>query len=285
MASKSVLIFGASGRVGSELLRQLVIAAVPVAAAVRDPIKAASKIPSGVRVYKADLNDPASVSDAVTESKAKSAFIYSQPGGMKPTIDALVASGITHIVFLSLLWIDKFNDALTERHAAVEKTLKVCGVTYTILRCGSFAANTTGWKTFISKDGIIKTAFPNASYPGIAEEDTAAVAVRAFTSHELDNQIVPLVGPEAQTFREKMKIIAQELGKHLEMVQISEDEHRNMMVANTPLPVVNAIFNFLRDVSNTPGDSSASANVLKYTGRPAMSYRQYVQKHKAEYTL
>ena len=73
-----VLVFGATGRVGSNIVKQLIDKSVPVAAAVRSIDKAKSKLPQSphLQLVQADLTDTASLREAVQQTKATRTFIY-----------------------------------------------------------------------------------------------------------------------------------------------------------------------------------------------------------------
>jgi len=288
MSSAPILVFGATGRVGGQVYRQLAALNVPVRAAVRDTTKAAKVLPNGAAVIRADLTDPSSVANAVKESKAESVFIYAIRGGMADVITSFKAANVQHVVLLSSNavgneHVDQQN-VIVQLHAQVESNIRQSGMTYTFVRSGGFAANVFNWKHSIAHGGIVKSPYPEASQALLAEEDTAAVVVTALTTHQLDNQYVRLVGPRAFTQREEVAIISRVLGKPIEIIRITEDEFRESSKMIPP-GVVDVLLNMWKRNSERVDDTSASANILKYTGRPGIPFDSYIEQHKREFEL
>ena len=101
----TVIVFGPTGKVGSQVALHVALAGHKAVLAMRDPSKSIPLLESDSNNYtrvKADLSDPASVSAAVKETEAKSAFVYVPPGtrdGLRATLEALKDAGIDFVVF------------------------------------------------------------------------------------------------------------------------------------------------------------------------------------------
>lgn len=104
-----VIIFGASGDVGSVAALEANKCGAGVWLAMRDTAKTINGITreqeqqgSFIRV-KPDLSDPASVEAAIQESGAKAAYFYfvATKDGLGGTIQAMKEPGIGYLVFLS----------------------------------------------------------------------------------------------------------------------------------------------------------------------------------------
>ena len=162
--ARPVLVFGATGRVGGEVTRQLLAQDVPVVAAVRDPAKASAALLQHqlLTIVKADVGDAASVTTVAKASKAERVFIYAA-GTSQAALEALRDGGITHVTFLSS-WMTRpdylaRSDAIGIQHRRVEEMIERLGVSYTFLRAGWFSANMLRmWKRAIA-DGVLR-------YPG-----------------------------------------------------------------------------------------------------------------------
>ena len=79
-----VVLYGASGMVGSRILAELVSRGHQVTAVVRDPLKIAT---AGVRVLKGDVTEPASVAETAAGADA-AISAYAPPKGEEPTLSA-----------------------------------------------------------------------------------------------------------------------------------------------------------------------------------------------------
>jgi uncharacterized protein len=85
-----VVLYGASGMIGSRILNELVSRGHAVTAVVRNPAKITTP---GVRVLKGDVTDAASV--AQTAKGADAAIsAYAPPKGEEPTISAALLDGL-----------------------------------------------------------------------------------------------------------------------------------------------------------------------------------------------
>lgn len=199
----TILITGATGNVGRELVGQLQAAGQPVRAAVTSAAEA-GRLPEGVAWVSFDFTDPATYA-AAFEGVGK-LFLLRPPHisnvarDMKPVIDYAAAVGVQHIVFLSLLGAEK-NGFVP--HAKVEALLKAGPVPYTLLRCGFFMQNlsTTHLQDIRDENDIFvpagqgKTAFIDA-------RDIAAVAARVLTEPGHEQRAYPLTGAEALDYAE-----------------------------------------------------------------------------------
>ena len=138
----TILVFAATGRIGSSLVHQLHTRGVPVVAAVRDTAKAKAKLPSGVQLLPIDFKDPASIQHAVHSSGAKRAFGLLHVAS-KEALDALKAGGLTHLVLISTSFIGMPTEtmALQTWMTGFEGAIKASGLTYTFLRCEAFMSN------------------------------------------------------------------------------------------------------------------------------------------------
>ncbi len=198
----TILITGATGNVGRELVGQLQAIRQSVRAAVTS-VAEARRLPEGV-AWVFDFTDPATYA-AAFEGVVK-LFLLRPPHisnvarDMKPVIDYAAGVGVQHIVFLSLLGAEK-NGFVP--HAKVETLLKAGPVPYTLLRCGFFMQNlsTTHLQDIRDENDIFvpagqgKTAFIDA-------RDIAAVAARVLTEPGHEQRAYPLTGAEALDYAE-----------------------------------------------------------------------------------
>ena len=143
-----ILVTGATGNVGREVMRELAARGVDVRAAVggggatADDADAA-RLPAGAaEAVRFDFTDPGTYAAAF--DGVDRLFLMRPPHisnikrDMRPAIEYAVAHGVRHVVFLSLLGAER-NPILP--HTKIEKLLMACGVNWTMLRCGFFMQN------------------------------------------------------------------------------------------------------------------------------------------------
>ena len=165
MSSSSVLVFGATGDIGSRLVRLLANhSAVTVTAAVRSLDKANSKLPANVRSIQVDTADQHSIRQAVADSRAESSFLYAQTAS-PPTLESLKAAGIHRIVLLSSCHVGLPGlpqGALLQLHKEPKDAIRALGVNYTFLRAERFSSNMLHFTQQVATTGKVSLAYPES---------------------------------------------------------------------------------------------------------------------------
>src|SRR4051794_9231780 len=137
-----ILVAGATGNVGSAVARALHEAGVPVRALVRDPGKAAGRLPDGIDFVAGDLNRPESVTPALRG--ARGLFLLSGYDGVERLLADARDAGVDRVVLLSsgsVLGTDTGN-AVARYHLATERAVADSGLGWTFLRPNTFMTNT-----------------------------------------------------------------------------------------------------------------------------------------------
>ena len=166
-AASSILVFGATGDIGSRLVRLLAAtASIAVTAAVRSLDKAKAKLPHNVKALHVDSADPLSIQQAVADSRADATFLYAQTASAA-ALDALKAGGIRRIVLLSSCHVGLPGlpqGALAQMHKKPEDAIRALGVTYTFLRADRFASNMLHFaKPIAAVGGKVTLAYPESA--------------------------------------------------------------------------------------------------------------------------
>ncbi|MFO7678850.1 MAG: SDR family oxidoreductase [Chloroflexota bacterium] len=199
--TQPILITGATGNVGREIVKILYEQGVPVRAAVVSEAEA-QRLPVPVPWVILDFTNPATYEAAF--AGVGKMFLMRPPHianikrDMKPLMDYAAEAGVEQVVFLSLLGAEK-NKFVP--HAKVEDLLLAGQTPYTLLRCGFFMQNlsTTHRQEISEHDEIFipagggKTAF-------IDVRDIAAVAAKTLTEPGHAGQAYALTGTEALAY-------------------------------------------------------------------------------------
>lgn len=269
----SVLVVGASGAVGGAVVAGLRERGEDVRATSRTPEKLS--LPDPVRVFAADLNDPAGFSPAL--QCVDRLFLYADLAEPEALLDVVAAAGVRHVVLLSSSSVtspgaaEDFNGS---RFLRVERAVEDSGLAYTFLRPGGFASNAARWSWGIRADGAVALPYPEAVQAPIHERDIADVAVVALTGTSLIDQKPVLTGPERLTLREQVSTIGEVIGRRLSVIEQSEAESAAMLAQHVPDVWVRQIITDWREaVGATPLVSDEYALI---TGRPARTFRAWV---------
>ncbi|MBO8194323.1 NmrA family NAD(P)-binding protein [Streptomyces oryzae] len=289
-----ILVTGATGKVGGQVAAQLVAAGVPVRVLVRDPRTAA--LPEAVEaargelvdVVRGDLTNPASLTEALTGEVERAFLMWplDGPHGAAEVVTAL-AAGVRRIVYLSTRGVPDDDSAplgedILGTHAALERRVRGSGVEWTLLRPGGFAGNTLGWAPQVRAGGPVRLAHPQAARTLVHEADVATAAVRALLTDELVGAAPELTGPELLTQAEQVAVIGEVVGRPLTVEKLSREEARaDFLAAGLPPAYVEGILDAHAAMETDPETVAPGSSEL--LGRPALTYRQWVTDHLADF--
>lgn len=167
-----ILVTGATGNVGSALLKELqAFGAGPVRGLTRDTARAA--FPEGVEAVQGDFAQTASLRPAL--EGVRSLFLVSRMGSDAEILEAARRAGVEHVVLVSSITV-RTNPHLgpAAENLAVEDLLKDSGMTWTVLRPTQFASNALWWAGAIHEHETV--CVPYAEHGGVAAVASQAAA-------------------------------------------------------------------------------------------------------------
>ena len=277
-----ILLFGITGNVGSEVFRNLSGSSLKVRAAVRDVAKAQAAFGNEFEYCRCDIEDPstfAAVLDGVNKvflvrppavSDAKKYF--------KPfTLEAKLA-GVRHIVFLSLLGVEKNP---FPPHYKIERYIKESGIPYTFLRPGFFMQNlsTTHCEDIRDKNEIfLPCGQARVSFVDVRDIGEAGAKVLLEDGHQM--QAYTLTGPEALTYQEVADLYTEVLGRKISYTNPSPLLFRRTMLSRgIEKPFAN-VMTVLYLTTRFGMARQVTTDLPQLLGHPAATMRQFVSDHR-----
>lgn len=278
-----ILVTGATGAVGREVVTQLVATGASVRALTRDPAKAV--LPDGVEVVAGDLGKPETLTDALDGIDRVFVLVpslTSAEGWAYDTNLAHAAKGadIEHLVRLSVIGAQPpaEDDPYTTYHIAGERAIEDTGVPFTFLRPGQFMTNAMYHAQSIKDDRLVRQAYLHVRQAPIDPRDIAAVAVTVLTTDGHDGKAYPLSGPEALSTQEQALTIAAALGIELTTIDVPPEVSREESLAQGfPVEMVDGILRHMADESGRCG--RVYDTVEQVTGKPARTFDEWVRDH------
>lgn len=274
----TILVTGASGNLGREVVKALVGKNFVVKAATRKPEKIAAS--------EAVIPTLFSFEDISThESALKGAegvFLIAPPldpeahTKIKPFIENAKKSGINHIVLTSVLGADH-NDGSPLR--MIEHLLIASGINYTFLRPNFFMENfSSGFASPMIKQGGISIAAGDGKTSFISTVDIAESAAVAFTE-KLYGKEYNLTGPESLDHGQVAEIISKALGKKIVYNPIPEEMMlqgiRSMGMPETAVQYMANLYHAVRE-----GYTAMITNDIEtVTKRKATSFAEFAGKN------
>lgn len=273
---------GATGKVGRNLVSELVEAGVPVRALVRDPARAG--LPDGVDVVRGDLTRPETLPPAL-DGVDTVFLLWPIPSadGVGPVLD-LVEGHARRIVYLSTADMPHDEEPRDGEifHATVERRIRRSALRWTFLRPGGFAANTLMWADQIRAGDVVRWPYGAAGRSLIDERDIAAAAARVLTTEGHDGAAYHLTGPETLTQAAQVRVIGEVLGRDVRWEEIPSAQAREEMVgAGWPASFADSALAAWAGMVDAP--EPVTDTVERLTGRPARSFRTWAAGHAAAF--
>ena len=230
-----ILVFGATGTVGNELISILSGDDVPAIAVTRGP--APPRPRRGVRWVQADLAAPASVEGLFSGVRSMFLLTGNHPDMARlqiAAIDAAARAHVEHVAKLSALGAsDHSRLPIGRAHYEAESALMASGMRWTILRPHVFMQNLLGQARAIAHEGRIVGGSGDGRIPFIDTRDIAAVAAVALTRPGHDGQKYILTGPEALSYSDIARILSGVIGRPVEYHDFYDEAgDRNTLAAH-----------------------------------------------------
>jgi uncharacterized protein YbjT (DUF2867 family) len=280
----SILVIGATGQIGGEVVTQLRGAGCRVRATSRNPESAA--LPSDVEVVRGDLTAPETLAACLDGIDAVFLVWTAPLAAAAAAVDAIAARA-PRVVLLSAPihtphpFFQQPNPIRTI-YAGVEAAIDASGLRWTFLRPHAFALNCRNWWVpQIKRGDVVRWFHADAATAPIHERDIAAVAVRALCDDGHDRMEYVLTGPESLTQRALLHIIGDVIGRSLRFEEIPPAAAREEML---PLGFTPTVADMLLTAyaAAVGRPSLVTSTVEDVTGTPARTFHQWAIDHAAE---
>jgi uncharacterized protein YbjT (DUF2867 family) len=270
-----LLVTGATGNVGAEVVRALTDAGEQVRALTRSDTSSA--LPAGVEAVAGDLNRPDSLAPAL--AGVRGVFLLPGYEDMDETLAAIRAAGVERVVLLSgsSAGTGDTSNAVTAYMMRSEAAVTQSGVPWTILRPFGFMSNALRWRAQLQEGDVIREPFADVPVAVIDPQDIAAVAASALRSAEHEGHTYVLSGPQALRPADRVRILGAALGRQLRFEAQSDADARAQMSAQMPIEYVDAFFDFY--VDGALDESQVQPTVEEVLGREPRSFEQWAAAH------
>lgn len=284
MTTTPILVTGATGTVGTEVVKQLVEAGQRVRALVRDPAKA--KFGRAVEIVVADLSKPETLGPAF--AGVDKAFVASNGLDIAAleanAYDAASKAGVKRIVKLSGRHLDADfmqGTPLARNQNASEERLRQLGVAWTIIRPGFYSSN---FLLFIDRArGIVALPVGEGKETPTDPHDIAAVAVQALTKPGHEEKIYEITGPDYVSYAEMVRKIAVATGTPVSLVDVPSTVARaGMVAAGVPLTQAEGLMRYFEGVKDGKIYPPTST-IAELLGRPPRNFDDWLRDHASAF--
>src|SRR5262245_46006047 len=231
--NQMVLVTGASGTVGKEVLKQVAKSGAKHRAMFRS-VEDAERAPAGTETVIADFAKKETLPAAL--SGVESVYLVCSPVPdlvqlESNVIDACAEAGVKHVVLNSALGAGDYDKSFPSWHRRVEDRLRSTRLNWTILRPNSFHQNTVAYyAASIRAEGVFYGSLGDSRMSYVDVRDVAAAATATLKGAEHAGKIYEVNGPEALTSSEIAAKIARHAGRSVKYVDIPMDAQRKAML-------------------------------------------------------
>ena len=271
-----ILVTGATGNVGGELVRQLVAAQQPVRALVRK--LDAGAWPAGVEPVGGDLAQPESLSGALAHARA--VFLLGGYADMPGILEQIRRASIEHVVLLSSRSVigGHPDNAIVDMWLTSESAVQASGVPWTLLRPSGFMSNALRWLPQLRTGDVVRAAFADAAIAAIDPHDIAAVAALVLAPGVRHaGRSYALTGPAPWLPRDQVAVLGSVLERALRFEPQPDAAARVELAKSFPPGFVDAFFRFF--VDGEFDDATVLPTVSELLGRPPRSFEQWARAH------
>jgi uncharacterized protein YbjT (DUF2867 family) len=286
----TILVTGATGNIGSQVIQHLIDGGADVRALVRDPSKA--NFPAGVAVVKGDFLDVDSLRtafDGVSTLFLLNAVVSDEFTQALIALNVARSAGIERIVYLSVIHADIYvNVPHFAGKFGVERMIEQMGFKATILRPAYFMNNELTIKDIVTSYGIYPMPIGSKGLAMIDARDIGEIAAIELVRRETSAQPLPidrinLVGPDTLTGTDLAAIWSNALGRQINYgggdTAAFEQNLKQFMPSWMAYDMRMMSERFLTDGMLPEGGDVERLTTL--LGRPLRSYRDFAKQTAA----
>jgi uncharacterized protein YbjT (DUF2867 family) len=231
-----IVVTGATGNAGSEVVRAVTARGARVRAFVRDPGTARARLGADVELAAGDLADRRSVRAAFEGADALLLSCADDPrrvGWETAAIDAAVAAGVRRVVKLSAATAEPGSPvAFWDWHGQVEQHLRASGAGWVILRASWYMSNLLAGAPRVAAEGRLYAPAGEARIAMIDPRDVGAAAAAVLSSPGHEGQTYLLTGPRAITYAEVAAELSAATESRVEFIDVPDDAARQAMIGD-----------------------------------------------------
>ncbi len=283
-----ILITGATGRTGSEVVRALLDKGRAVRAFVRDPDTAQRLFGDAVELAVGDFADPASVQASLEGVEQMFLSGADDPRRVEwetAAIDVAAASDVRRIVKLSSIDAEPGSPvAFWDWHGRIEHHLRASEIPAVVLRSSFFMSNLLAAAEQVAGEGRLYAPAGAARIAMVDPRDVGAAAAAVLTTAGHDHRTYVLTGPEAITHTQVAAELSAATNEAVEFVDVPDDTARQAMTRQgVPDVVARQVVEVYAMLRRGAGERVTNT-VESLTGRRPRGFAFFARDHAHVFT-
>jgi NAD(P)H dehydrogenase (quinone) len=283
-------VMGATGRVGSEIVRGLLARGDPVAALVRDPEKARRAFgePDGLHIRPTRLDDPRDLTEAF--DGIRTVFIAMGSIGIEGVLQRMAinaAAGIRSIeqvTRLSVLNTSADSLGINQRaHYSIDRFAASTAVPYSTIRPSIFSASLLAGAREVRASRTWTGLAGTGRVALIDHRDAAEVALRVLTDPALRGAHHDLTGPVPMSWPEALELLSAELGEPITFRVAAEHQVLERLIG-AGVAAGTAELLIAREWSILAGENDYTTDTFQQiTGRPPRPVSEFLHEYRTDF--
>jgi NAD(P)H dehydrogenase (quinone) len=283
-------VIGATGRVGSEIVRGLLSRGDPVAALVRDPEKARRAFgePDGLHIRPTRLDDPRDLAEAF--DGIRTVFIAMGSIGIEGVLQRMAinaAAGIPSIeqvTRLSVLNTSADSLGINQRaHYSIDRFAASTAVPYSTIRPSIFSASLLAGAREVRASRTWTGLAGTGRVALIDHRDAAEVALRVLTDPALRGAHHDLTGPVPMSWPEALELLSAELGEPITFRVAAEHQFLERLIG-AGVAAGTAELLIAREWSILAGENDYTTDTFQQiTGRPPRPVSEFLHEYRTDF--
>jgi uncharacterized protein YbjT (DUF2867 family) len=271
-----ILVTGANGKIGRELVRELEAARAPFRLGVRSPDS------RGGGAVLFDFDRPETFPAAL--AGVERLFLLTSGGTEREVaaVEAAKKAGVAHVVKLSVWGAEEDAFTIGRAHRSVEEAIEGSGLRWTFLRPNGFMQNFSTYKRDgIRSQGVIADSTGDSAWSAVDARDVGAVAAKALTEKGHEGRAYKLSGPEALSQSQMAERISRATGRTVRYVDLTDAVYRSALIGfGVPEVWADALVD-LNAYYRTGAGAPVTPDVAQVLGRPPGTFDRFARDHAA----
>jgi uncharacterized protein YbjT (DUF2867 family) len=284
----TIAVIGATGRVGSEIVRGLLGRAEPVTALVRDPGKAilAFGEQAGLRIRPTRLDDPRDLTEAL--DGIRTVFIAMGSIGIEGALQRVAINAaakvpsIEQVTRLSVLNTSADSLGINQRaHYSIDQVAASAAVPYSTIRPSIFSASLLAAAREVRASRTWTGIAGSGRMALIDRRDVAEAGLRVLTDPALWGAHHDLTGPAPMSWPEALELLSGELG---DTVTFRVEAERQFLehLTGAGVPAGEAELLITREWAILAGENDYTTDTFQQiTGRPPRPVAAFLHDYRA----
>jgi NAD(P)H dehydrogenase (quinone) len=285
-------VIGATGHIGSEIVRGLLARGDQVAALVRDADEAEARRafgePGGLHIRSTRLDDPRDLAEALDGIRA--VFIAMGSVGIQGVLQriainaAAAISSIEQVTRVSVLNASADSLGINQRaHFSIDQFAASTGVPYSTIRPAIFSLSLLAAAREVRASRTWTGLAGSGRMALIDHRDAAEAGLRVLTDPALWGAHHDVTGPVPMSWPEALELLSAELGERVTF-RVATEPQLLERLTGARIPAGEAELLIAREWSILAGENDYTTGTFaQITGRPPRPVAEFLHEHRAEF--